>query len=505
VRSRLRWKILFFTVLLPVLLTACLLWTVNRSVSDQVNSEVQERLERSSQIFEHMLALRSRRLAVTAGVIVQDPRFVSILSVQAPVADEQYLATVRSVARDYCTIARTDLFEVLDRRGRLLASVGAASSNPSDRAHLIRAALAGQNVSTVIPRAANAASTAPPSNGRAATAPPGRSGGRALQVTFARVTSGHEVVGVLIVGASIGKPLAEALRSATHSAVTFVFDKESSGSTLGTDDERALIAALKRSSFGHGRVFKLRASQNYLTLVRRIPKSDSPGRDFYVMQRSLDAETAFLPMIEHELLRLGILAALAAVLAGLFLAEHIMRPLKRLVRSAEEMERGNFDYPLQKRGRDEIGYLTDRFSDMRRQERVYVNSLQEVARLKSDFISVASHELRTPISIIHGYGELFIAGGLGQVSPEQLRAIHEIEKELEKLNRVADEATRLAEGRPPDGEDSGPGGPSDIPRPADAPVEGANDSGVGRPDHAAAAEKPAVPSVQDRDELKKAA
>ena len=463
-RSRLRWKILLFTVLLPALFTAGILWTVNRSVSDQIHSGIQERLERSSLVFEHMLASRSRKLGVTAGVIVKDPRFFSILGVPVGPGDGQYRATVRGVAQDFAAIAETDLFEVLDRKGRLLASVGRHSSDERDRAAMVRVALTGRAVSAVFPAAtANVKPGSGKGGGASRTKSP-RLSGTPHQVRLAPVSSGGRVVGVLVLGAEIGKSVAEELRSLTHSAITFVSAGAGVGTTLEPADERALMAALgnpvadagtsrSRATVGaekgagseHGRVLEVSASQTYLTLIRRIPRSTSGHHDLYVMQRSLDAETAFLPVIGQHLLWLGMLAAAAALLAGLFLAERITRPVARLVRSAEEMERGNFDYPLQARGRDELAYLTERFNDMRRHERVYVSSLQEVAQMKSDFINVASHELRTPISIIRGYGELFAAGGLGPVSPEQERAFREIEQNLDELSRVAEAATRLAD------------------------------------------------------------
>lgn len=43
--------------------------------------------------------------------------------------------------------------------------------------------------------------------------------------------------------------------------------------------------------------------------------------------------------------------------------------------------------------------------------------LQELDKLKSEFVSIASHQLRTPISIIKGYLALFLEGAYGEISP----------------------------------------------------------------------------------------
>jgi methyl-accepting chemotaxis protein len=95
---------------------------------------------------------------------------------------------------------------------------------------------------------------------------------------------------------------------------------------------------------------------------------------------------------------------------GYVISRSITAPVRTLVRGAEEMERGNYDYPLQVKSRDEIGYLAVRFRDMRQKQRVYVKSLEEVARLKG------THRRRvaracTPLSVLKGFLELLASNG----------------------------------------------------------------------------------------------
>ena len=49
--------------------------------------------------------------------------------------------------------------------------------------------------------------------------------------------------------------------------------------------------------------------------------------------------------------------------------------------------------------------------------------VQELDRLKSQFLSSLSHELRTPLTALMGYLELFDRGMLGQLTPQQREAI----------------------------------------------------------------------------------
>lgn len=427
-RISLRWKILILTALAPVALAIGTLWTVNVAVSRHQKDSIDESLRRSSNVFENMMAERARALDVAAAVIVRDPRFFSILTLPATPTDPQYRATVRGVALDFHAITRSDVFDVLDRNGTLIASVGASSSSAESRSALVRAALKGHPHSGILVEQ------------------------RAhYQVTAMPVLAGGRVVGALLMGADIAGPLAARLRTLTQSDVTFVSGGKVTGTTLSGPDHDAILQAMARivltskQSSGESIVELRGASETYLSLVRPIPGSVPGQRQIYVMQRSLDIETAFLTGVQVAMLQLFAIAVLFAVVMGYLVAMRITGPVQKLVRGAEEMERGNYDFPLRIRSKDEIGYLADRFFEMRQHEKHYVSELQEAARQKSEFIAIASHELRTPISVIKGFVELFTSGTLGTTSDEQRQALSAIERSVHHLTQIAENATRVAQ------------------------------------------------------------
>jgi signal transduction histidine kinase len=59
--------------------------------------------------------------------------------------------------------------------------------------------------------------------------------------------------------------------------------------------------------------------------------------------------------------------------------------------------------------------------------------VQELDRLKSQFLSTLSHELRTPLTSLMGYLELFERGMLGQLAPPQQEAIAVMRRSSETL------------------------------------------------------------------------
>src|SRR5882672_7308626 len=149
-RIWLRWKILLFTVppLLAVALAA--LWTVQRTISAEVRRNIDADLKRASTLFETKLTERAEYLSMASRVIAEDPRFFSALTLPGTSRDPQFRATVAGVARSFAGITRTDLFEVYDARGRLIASVGPEESSQPTRSGVALPAIAGRPQTAVL-------------------------------------------------------------------------------------------------------------------------------------------------------------------------------------------------------------------------------------------------------------------------------------------------------------------------------------------------------------------
>jgi signal transduction histidine kinase len=116
-----------------------------------------------------------------------------------------------------------------------------------------------------------------------------------------------------------------------------------------------------------------------------------------------------------------IVAALVAAAYAFFLTRSISRPVIELEQGMAAVADGDLSYRLKiRRDRDdEFGRLAHSFQEMNRQ-------LKELDKLKAEFVSVASHELKTPINVIIGYLQLLDEGIYGDLTPKQ----HEIHKTL---------------------------------------------------------------------------
>lgn len=76
--------------------------------------------------------------------------------------------------------------------------------------------------------------------------------------------------------------------------------------------------------------------------------------------------------------------------------------------------------------------------------------LKELDRQKTEFLSIASHQLRTPLSIIKGYIELIEDGAYGKVTKKTLNVLRDMDDSNERLVNLVDEflnISRIEQGR----------------------------------------------------------
>ncbi|MGC9356569.1 MAG: PAS domain-containing sensor histidine kinase [Anaerolineae bacterium] len=80
-----------------------------------------------------------------------------------------------------------------------------------------------------------------------------------------------------------------------------------------------------------------------------------------------------------------------------------------------------------------------------------VSRLEELDRLKSQFIQNVSHELRTPLALIRGYAEMLNTNQLGKVRPEQRKPVSIIARRARMLGDLVEDITLIleAEANPP--------------------------------------------------------
>jgi signal transduction histidine kinase len=126
-------------------------------------------------------------------------------------------------------------------------------------------------------------------------------------------------------------------------------------------------------------------------------------------------------------------AALTGALGvGIWITRTISRPVRDLELGMTAVANGDFDHPLvtiAPSRRDEFGRLAASFRSM-------AGQLAELDKLKAEFVSVASHELKTPINVILGYLTLLEERMYGPVTERQLEVLATVENQAQTLSRL---------------------------------------------------------------------
>ena len=131
-----------------------------------------------------------------------------------------------------------------------------------------------------------------------------------------------------------------------------------------------------------------------------------------------------------------IVALCAMALLILLTSRSTTNPIRELNRAAKEIAAGNFDVTVNIRDRvEELGELEASFNRM-------AAELRSNDYLRKDFISNASHELKTPLSILNGYAKLLEEP---ELSPEERKEYAaSIAAESDRLVRLVDNMLRLS-------------------------------------------------------------
>ena len=134
---------------------------------------------------------------------------------------------------------------------------------------------------------------------------------------------------------------------------------------------------------------------------------------------------------------LGIFAlalAVVLVLAG-FIARIVTRPVAELSAGIERMSKGDYQHRVHVKGRSELAQLAAAFNQMSEQ----VHSLDEA---RNQFVSNASHELKTPLATI----KILVESMLYQDDmPAELRSefLGDIDREIDRLSSVVGDLLTL--------------------------------------------------------------
>ncbi len=125
---------------------------------------------------------------------------------------------------------------------------------------------------------------------------------------------------------------------------------------------------------------------------------------YFVSSASVEAT---IHSTEMSILWFAILGLLASIVITYLLTNWLfVRPIGQVSQQALAISAGHFDKQIEVKSRDEVGDLAKAVNTMAQSLEADIVKLREVDRLKSEFMMITSHNLRTPLTIINGYLEM---------------------------------------------------------------------------------------------------
>ncbi len=204
-----------------------------------------------------------------------------------------------------------------------------------------------------------------------------------------------DLVGTLTIGFEITRSDIAALKRATNtdlllisdgSVVLSTLDSAEAGDLLaeilplenqapdaGSDTMKAAVRMASRGETYLGTAFRLHAAGNH----------DSGGV-FYLMIKPLSREVRqTMASILGTFGLVSLIFLAITTLIGLVISRSMTRPISELVKGTTEIGKGNYDYRIRVRGRDELSVLAHRFMDMSASLK---DTISQLGRLNQDLL-----------------------------------------------------------------------------------------------------------------------
>ncbi len=397
---RLRTKFLLSMVAVSAALTFTTLLVVRHTVQQEVRLGIQRDLENSISAFHSFQQQREVTLERAAALLADLPNVRALMTTHHP-------ATIQDASRDLWQLAGSDLLVLADSSGKVMA----LQATPKE--------ITVEDGQDFFPKVVSREET------RHWWYVEGHLYEIFLQDIYFGPASERKVLGYLLLGYEIDDRVTRDLSRVAASEIAFRYGDTIVRSTLKPAQDSELLKVPPQTAAGgppQGDQIPL-GQERFLATAVNLPTAGAPSLNLWVL-KSFDQATAFLRSLNELLLALGLTALLAGSFLVYFISHTFTRPLENLVAGVRALEQGDYAYPLQAHGGDEVAEVTGTFDRMRKTLQKTHRELLDAERLATigRMASSISHDLRHSLAAVVANAEFLCESNLTPNQREDLYA-----------------------------------------------------------------------------------
>ena len=388
-KVRLRTKFLLSLLAITAGLSSSTLLIVSYSVQKRVRENIREDLRGSVDIYESFERQRETTLQRSTQLLANLPNVRAMMTTEDS-------ATIQDASEDVWNLSGSDLMVFADRSGNVVAIRAKSASFQRPAAQkFLQASLQKEE-----PRDW------------------WFGGGHLYEVWIQPIYFGAEskdsTLGYLAVGHEIDERAAKDFGKIASSDVAFRWGDTFVASTL-TEAQQGELARQPQGDSAGSQETQI-GDERYLATTVELPPDAQPRVTLTVL-KSLDKATSFLRELNRILLGLGLLSVIAGSVLVFFISDTFTRPLANLVAGVRALEGGDYGFPLESTGGDEVSEVTGAFSRMRtnlQKTQAEQQQLEERLRQAHKMEAVGrlaggvAHDFNNLLTIIRGNSDLLI-------------------------------------------------------------------------------------------------
>ncbi|MDN5341429.1 MAG: two-component system, OmpR family, lantibiotic biosynthesis sensor histidine kinase NisK/SpaK [Oceanotoga sp.] len=195
----------------------------------------------------------------------------------------------------------------------------------------------------------------------------------------------------------------------------------------GNMKEQEIKEAIK---YAKGEITNTGKKKNY-KLIKR--KDELLIIQFYIQPNYANEKlNKYLPNPDRIILIIIILKTIILIiLISMIFAKYLKKELKPLIESTEKIKQKNLDFKIKYSKIKEFNNIIDSIENMKNNLKESLEKQWSTEQLKNDQISMLSHDIKTPLTIIRGNSELLKEISQEKNFEEYINAILESSKEIE--------------------------------------------------------------------------